>query len=86
MFKAGQQIFTTKREVVGRASVVSDDLVQSVDQNICGRWRFTISEYLCDEFPQISRNFLYEMIIVRLWYHKFCARWVPKMLTGAQKT
>jgi hypothetical protein len=23
--------------------------------------------------------------IVRLGYHKFCARWVPKMLTGAHE-
>jgi hypothetical protein len=47
-----------KNKVVGRPSVVSDDLVQIVDQKICGRWRFTISELLSDEFPQISRTFL----------------------------
>jgi hypothetical protein len=52
---------------------------------ICERWRFTISEVSC-EFPQISRTLLYEHITVRLGYHKFCARWVPKMLIGAHKT
>jgi transposase len=36
----------------GRPSVVNDDLVQSVDQKICERWCFTISELSC-EFPQI---------------------------------
>jgi hypothetical protein len=39
----------------GRPSVVSDDLVQSVDQKNCDRWRFTISELSC-EFPHISRT------------------------------
>jgi hypothetical protein len=34
-------------------SSVSENPLQSVDQKICERWRFTISELLC-EFPQIS--------------------------------
>jgi hypothetical protein len=40
------------------------------------------------EFPQIShtQTVLYEIIIVRLGYYKFCARWVLKMLMGAHKT
>jgi hypothetical protein len=29
---------------------------------------------------------MYEIIAVMLGYHKFCARWVPKILTGAHKT
>jgi hypothetical protein len=36
----------------GWPSVVRDDLVQSVDQKICERRRFTISELSC-EFLQI---------------------------------
>jgi hypothetical protein len=48
-------------EQCGRPSVVSDDLVQSVDQNICEIQRFTISELSC-EFPHISHNVLYEII------------------------
>jgi hypothetical protein len=31
------------------------------------------------EFPQISLTVLYEIITVRLGYHKFSATWVPKM-------
>jgi hypothetical protein len=54
-------------------------------QKICERRRFTISEHSC-EFPQISYTVLYEIITVGLCYHKFCATWVPKMLTGAHKT
>jgi hypothetical protein len=34
----------------GQPPVVSDELVQSVDQTICERWHFTISELSC-EFP-----------------------------------
>jgi hypothetical protein len=74
-------MFTMKSEVVGRPSVVTDDLVHCHDQRICERRRFTISELYC-EFPQISHH----LTTVRLGYHKFCARWVLKMLTGAHKT
>jgi hypothetical protein len=61
---------------------VSDNLVQSVDKKICETQQFTISELLY-EFPRISRIVLYEIIIVRLGYRKFCERRVPKMLTDA---
>jgi hypothetical protein len=59
-------------------SVVSDDLVQS--ERRC----FTILEFAC-EFSQILCTALYEIIIVRLCYHKFCARWVLKMFVDAHK-
>jgi hypothetical protein len=51
----------------------------------CEKWRFTISELSC-EFPQISRTVFYDIIIVRLGFHKFYARWVLKIFTGAHKT
>jgi transposase len=54
----------------GRPSVLSDDLVQGADQNICERHHFTISELSC-KFPQISHTVLYEIITVGLGYHKF---------------
>jgi hypothetical protein len=77
-------MFTMKNKVVSWPSVVSDDLVHSVDQKICERQRFTISELSCEN-PQIPCTFLYKIIIVRLCYHKFCARWVLKMLMGKHK-
>jgi hypothetical protein len=68
MFKDGQTKFTMKSEVVGQSSLVSDDdHVQSVDQKICERWCFTISEFSC-EFPQVSCTVHYEIITVRLGY------------------
>jgi hypothetical protein len=68
----------------GRPSVVSRYLDQSVHQKISERWSFTISEFSC-EFPQISSTVFYEIIMARLCYHKFCARWFPKMLIGVPK-
>jgi hypothetical protein len=84
MFKDGQTDVHDEQQS-GRPSVVSDALVQSVDKKISERQRLTISELSC-EFPQFSCTLLYEIITVRLGYHKFCARWVPEMLTGAHKT
>jgi hypothetical protein len=55
MFKDGQ-INVHDEERRGWQSVVSDDLVQSVDQRICERQHFTILELSCG-FPQISPLF-----------------------------
>jgi hypothetical protein len=64
MFKYGQtNVHDEERS--GWPSVVSDDLVQSVDQKISERWLFTISEFSCG-FSQISLTVLYEIITVRL--------------------
>jgi hypothetical protein len=80
----GERMFTMKSEVVGQPSVVSEDLVQSLEQNICERRRLTISELSC-KFRQISLT-VHKIITVRLGYQEFCATWVPKLLTGAHKT
>jgi transposase len=69
----------------GRPFVVNDDLVQSVNKKIRENQRFTISE-LSFEFPHISCTILYEIVTHKLGYHKFCARWVLKMLTDGHKT
>jgi hypothetical protein len=66
----------------GWPSVVSDDIVQNIDQKICERQHFKFSKFSC-EFPQVSHTVLYEIITVRLGYHKFWATCVPKMLTSA---
>jgi hypothetical protein len=79
----GEQVFKIER--TGRPYIASDDLVHSVDQKICERRRFTTSELSC-EFPHISRTVIYEIITVRIGSHMFCARWVPKMLSGEHKT
>jgi hypothetical protein len=79
-----EQVFMIKSEVVDHLSCMMDALIQSVDQKICERRRFIISE-LSYAFPQISCTVLYMSITVRLGCQKFCVRWVLKMLTGAHK-
>jgi hypothetical protein len=65
-------------EQSGQPSVVSDDIVPSVDQEVCERQRSTIPSLLC-KFQEISLAVLYKITTVRLGYHNFCTRWVPKM-------
>jgi hypothetical protein len=86
MFKDGRTDVHNE-EGSGQPSVLSDDLVQSVDKKKknCKRLRFTVSELWC-EFPHFSCTVLYEIITVTLGCHKFCTRWVSKVLTGAHKT
>jgi hypothetical protein len=84
MFKDGQtNVHDEERS--GRPYVLSGNVLQSVVQEMCKRRHFTISELSC-EFPQISGTLLYKIITVKLGYRKFCARRIPKMLTGAHKT
>jgi hypothetical protein len=59
-------------------SIVTHKLVQKVEQYARGKHRFTRSE-LSEEFPHTSRTTLYRIVMDRLGYHKFCARWVPWM-------
>jgi hypothetical protein len=73
------QRYVHDEERSGQPCVVSDDLVQNVDQKICESWYFAISELLC-EFPQISYTVMYEIVTVRLGHHTFCARWILRML------
>ncbi|GBM55829.1 hypothetical protein AVEN_105546-1 [Araneus ventricosus] len=69
----------------GRPSVVNDGLVAKVNEKIRENSRFAI-RMLCDEFPQISKTVLHEIVTNRLNYRKLCSRWVPKMLTDVHKT
>jgi hypothetical protein len=60
MFKDGRTKFHDENLVVGRPSVVSnDDFVQSVEQKIYERRRFTVTELSC-EFTHISYTVIYE--------------------------
>ncbi|GBM73650.1 hypothetical protein AVEN_195942-1 [Araneus ventricosus] len=69
----------------GRPSVVNDGLVAKVNEKIRENRRFTI-RMLFDEFPQISKTVLHEIVTNHLNYRKLCSRWVPKMLTDVHKT
>jgi hypothetical protein len=45
----------------GRQSVISDDLLQKFDEKVKVNRRLTISS-LSEEFPQVSRSLLYEIV------------------------
>ncbi|GBN20318.1 hypothetical protein AVEN_97476-1 [Araneus ventricosus] len=65
----------------GRPSVVNDGLVAKVNEKIRENRRFTI-RMLFNEFPEILKTVLHEIVTNRLNYRKLCSRWVPKMLTN----
>ncbi|GBM82900.1 hypothetical protein AVEN_155828-1 [Araneus ventricosus] len=58
----------------GRPSVITEDLVQIVDEKIRENRRFTIST-LSNAFPRVSRRVLYGTVTERLNYHKMCSLW-----------
>jgi hypothetical protein len=63
MFKDGRTNVHDEEQSGQLAICSSDDVFQGVDEKICKRWRFTISEVSC-EFPQISHT-------GRKWLHLF---------------
>lgn len=69
----------------GRPSLITDELIGKVDEKIQENRRFTISS-LSEQFPQVSRSVIYDIVTERLHYRKLCSRWVPKMLTEVHKT
>ncbi|KAG8247473.1 hypothetical protein J6590_060629 [Homalodisca vitripennis] len=56
-------------EQSGRPSVITDDLIQKVDNKVKENRRFKISS-LADKFPAVSRSVLYEIVSERLNYRK----------------
>lgn len=79
LFKDGR-IDTHDEERCGRPSVISDELLQQVEEKVRDDRRVTL-DTLSKSFPLISRSLLGEIITEKLGYRKLCARWVPKMLT-----
>ena len=83
MFKNGRtNVHDEERS--GRPTIVTDELVAKIKEKIRENCRFTITEFSL-EFPQISRSLLHEIVTEKLGYHKFCARWVPKLLSEDHK-
>ncbi|GBO06189.1 hypothetical protein AVEN_33758-1 [Araneus ventricosus] len=68
----------------GQPSVVNDGLVAKVNEKIHENRRSTI-RLLCDEFPQISKTVLHEIVTNCLNYRKLCSHWVLKMLVDVHK-
>jgi histone-lysine N-methyltransferase SETMAR len=64
----------------GRPSAISDELVQKIEEQLRNDRRVTLDD-LHEEFPDISRSLLGNIVSEKLGYKKLCARWVPRMLT-----
>ena len=71
-------------EQSGQPTIVTDELVAKINEKIHENRRFTITEFSL-EFPQISRSLLHEIVTEKLGYSKFCARWIPKLLSEDYK-
>lgn len=68
----------------GRPSILTDELVQKIEETVREDRRLTVDE-ISAMFPQLSRTLLYETLTETLGYRKLCARWVPKQLTEQHK-
>ncbi|XP_046676126.1 histone-lysine N-methyltransferase SETMAR-like [Homalodisca vitripennis] len=66
----------------GRPSVITEDLVKAVDENIREDRRFTVSS-LAIEFPNVST--LFKIVSEILDFRKFCSHGVPRLLTEEHK-
>jgi len=69
----------------GRPSLISDDLLHEIEGEIRANRRVTIRQ-LHHTIPEVSKTTIHEVVTEKLGHRKFCARWVPKMLTDDQKT
>lgn len=77
-------------------SVVTDEFILKVYQVMDGKCLFMISDF-SDEFHQISRTGLFQIVTDRLGCHKFCVWWdrlgycrfcvwwIPKQLSDVHK-
>jgi len=68
-----------------RPSLIFDDLLQEIEGEIRGNRRVTIRE-MHHIIPEVSKTTIHEAVTVKLGYRIYCAGWVPKMLTGDNKT
>ncbi|GBM40090.1 hypothetical protein AVEN_246001-1 [Araneus ventricosus] len=59
-------------------------MVASVEAKILEYRRFTIST-LSNDFPEVSRSVLYEIVSEKLNFTNLCSHWVPKLLTEDHK-
>ena len=62
----------------GRPSVITDALKQKVNRIIRENRRFAISE-VYEQYPEVSRTIVYEIVTEHLQYRNICARWLLRM-------
>jgi hypothetical protein len=68
----------------GRPSIVTDEIIQKIDEDICANRHLTIVE-LHQQWPEVSRTVLHEIFTRRFGCRKLFVHWVPKMMTDNHK-
>jgi hypothetical protein len=68
----------------GRSSLISDELLQEIEVEICTNQRVTIRG-LHRIIPEVSKTTIHEAVTEKLGYRKLCTRWVPKTLMEDHK-
>ncbi|GFT77638.1 histone-lysine N-methyltransferase SETMAR [Trichonephila clavipes] len=71
-------------ERLGWPSVITGDLMQTVETKVRENRRFTITT-LSLEFPDVSRSVVYKIVTEYLNFKKLCSRWVPQLLIAEYK-
>ncbi|XKL61430.1 hypothetical protein PGB90_008487 [Kerria lacca] len=66
----------------GRPSIITDQLVNSIQEYILNDHRLTISD-LCNFYSDLSTGTMFDIVHGCLGYRKICARWVPKELSSS---
>ncbi|XKL61874.1 hypothetical protein PGB90_001707 [Kerria lacca] len=66
----------------GCPSIITEELVNSVQEHILNGHRLTISD-LYNLYPDLSIGTMFDIVRSCLQYRKICARWVPKELSSA---
>ena len=69
----------------GRPSLISYNLLQEIEGEICANRPLTIRE-LHHIIPEVSKTTIHEAVMENLGYRKLYTRWVPKMLMDDDKT
>jgi transposase len=82
-FNAGR-IDVHDEQRTGRPSLINNDLVQTVEENIRADRHVMINE-LHEMIPEVSKWLVHEIVKEKLDYRKLCAQWVPKMFTETHK-
>lgn len=78
--KIAELMFTMRPLISGRPNLVIEDLLMKINEKYRDNRRFTITE-LSEHFVLISQTLVNEMLVKKLDYYEFCARWVPKTFT-----
>jgi hypothetical protein len=83
-FSEGRNDVHNERRSV-RPSLISDGLLHEIEGEIRANRRVAIRE-LHHIILEVSKTTIHEAVTEKLGHRKYCARWLPKILTDVHKT